>query len=667
MKYFSLVFGTVLKVLSICVVVVLASTLCLANSLNPKTEQGTEQNKVSKFGEYRGYSNREYDGFDRESKYVPVRDGTRLAVDIYRPTKDGVRAEKKLPTLVWMTWYRRANLLPDGSVKSLFGIEGEGVAENSIGQARYYLEHGYTILAVDTRGSGASFGQRPNGSAFEAYALDSYDIIEWAADQTWSTGAVGMFGNSFMGHSQISAASAVPPSLKAILPGSHAYFGWWPENGLIHKSYAGYVNALERLDSRKSVKAKGMKNMDIDQSTRPDLSVAPVDGPRGKQLLSEALAEHEKTDKAFYALTVSNFYDVVRRQHQIHDSFTVSATTSDIPIYSFGGLYDWGAETPLLYFGNIKGAKKATIGPWTHGPDEQNDKRTDAHRYYLNVEGLRWFDYWLRGIDNGIMDEPSLHYAVIDADHQKGTWIASDTWPSADVQQETFFLTKTDEGTLQLHHDQVSQPSEAIITVDFTATTGPGTRYFDSNGGGPLSYPEMSDLNSNALVFTSAPLKHDIAIVGSPVIDFKMTGSAPDAQIIIFLEKVRADDGTSEFITDGKMKASWRTLVSSPSFNTFGWPQSDISEVAVSSTPPFNSEVATIRVALKPTGTIFEKGSRIQIAITGADADNWIQEIVSPAPELTLFMGPETPSKIILPIMHDVSKLSIKSWTDYSE
>lgn len=657
----------VLKLLSMFVMVILFPTVCFGNSLNSKTEQVTEQNKESRFGVYRGYTKREYNGFERESKYVAIRDGTRLAVDIYHPTKDGVRAQKKLPTLVWMTWYRRANLLPDGSVRSLFGIEDKVVGMN-INQARYYLEHGYTILAVDTRGSGASFGQRPPPTnSLLVYASDSYDVIEWAAAQSWSTGSVGMFGNSFMGNSQTSAASAIPPSLKAIFPGGHVYHGWVGDlNGLMHKSLVSYYNTLECLDSRKGAKDTGMDK--INQITRADFSVAPVDGPRGKKLLAEAIAEHEKTGKSTYALT-NNFEDGQRQWHQQqHDLVTVPATMSNIPIYSVGALREWaGASAPLLFFGNTQGPRKALVAPWTHGPDELNDNRSDAHGYYINVEGLRWFDYWLRGIDNGIMDEPLLHYALIDEDDQQGAWLATDTWPAADVQRETLFLTRAEDGVPSLVREQSRRSSKDVLTVDFTATTGVQTRYFDSNTGGPLAYPEMSNVNSKALVFTSAPLDHDIAIVGAPIVDLKMTGSAPDAQVFVYLEKVRADDGTSEFIADGKLQASWRTLLPAPQFNSFGWPQLDYSEVAVSSTPPFNSEIATIRVALKPTGRIFEKGSRIRIAITGADADNWVQDIVSPAPELTLFMGPEAPSKITLPIMHDVSKLSIKSWTDYSE
>lgn len=660
---------------------VIISILVLSVSISSYGESsnlksGLDINKVSTFGKYQGYTQRQFNGYIRESKYVPTRDGTRLAMDIYHPSKNGVKAKGKLPTLLWATHYRRASELADGSVKSLFGIEG--ISDYGINQARYYLEHGYTIIAVEMRGTGASFGQRPTGNVgtdgYLVYGQDIYDMIEWAAAQPWSTGAVGMFGGSYMGHSQLMAAAAQPPSLKAILPSVHMYFGWLDTGDVTHRSLMKYDEDMRKLDGLKgSDKLKGSSGGGTAKLSQ--LPVAPVDGPRGRQLRAEAIADHHK---GLRDLTPASSEEHRRRLVDLYDTLTVPLHNSNIAIYSVGGLHDWAVTSPLLIFGNHKGPKKVMLGPWTHGPtntsvswaaahtpDETKTNWGPANRHLLNVEGLRWFDYWLRGVDNGIMEEPLMHYALIGEDDNQGAWFETDQWPAKNVHKKTFFLDSSADGELSLKASRPVQQSETVLDVDYTTTTGPYTRYFDANGQGPVTYPEMSDLNSKALVFTSEPLERDIAIAGAPIVDLKIRSTAPDGVVIVYLEKVRAD-GTSEYISDLPIRASIRTLNQSSFFNSFGWPQLDWSRSASSSIPAFNAEMATLNWALKPTGTIFEKGSRIRIAITGADADNWSQETVSPAPKYRVFMGPEL-SKITLPMLEDVSGLKIQSWTDHYE
>ena len=649
-----------------------------ASTQSQKVVSAQKMEEISEFGKYKGYTERRFNGYSRESKYVPTRDGTRLAMDIYHPTKNGVKADDKLPTLLWATHYRRATELPDGSVKSLFGIEGR--SDYGLSQARYYLEHGYTIVAVDMRGCGASFGQRPLGNSgndlFLGFAQDTYDMIEWAAAQSWSTGSVGMFGGSFMGHTQLIAASTKPPSLKAILPNVHAYFGWRISGDMVGLSALKYDEGMNKLDGLKgSEKLAGWSRKEVELLSMFNMPVAPVDGPRGHQLRAEAIADHNKNPKKLTEMSQEIRSNITR----LYDPITVPLHESKIPIYSVGGLYDWNVESPLLIFGNHPGPKKVMMGPWTHAPSKTENNWADAYRpdetktnwgpansHLLNVEGLRWFDYWLRGVENGIMDDPLMHYAVIDKnDDNQGAWLATNQWPVANVHNKTFYLDSSPDGDLSLKDKAPAQSSEVMLQVDYTATTGPYTRYPDGNGQGPMAYPEMSELNAKALVYTSAPLDRDIAIVGSPIVELKIRSTAPDGPVMVYLEKVRAD-GSSEYIADAPIRASIRTVNKASPINSFGRPHLDWMRTASSFIPAFNAETVTLNWALKPAGNIFEKGSRIRIAITGADADNWVQDEVLPAPKLRVFMGPEL-SKITLPIMDDVSDLSIKSWVGHYE
>src|SRR5947209_20050205 len=164
--------------------------------------------KVSAFGRYWGYSEPIYDGWVRSSRYVAVRDGTWLAVDILRPSRGGKVATERLPVVWTHHRYQRAALGEDGKVYTIV---------DSAPWLADVLRHGYVVAAVDARGSGASFG-RLEGMFSSKETDDAYDITEWLAAQPWSNGKVGMYGRSYLAFTQYLAASRKPPHLKAIFP-----------------------------------------------------------------------------------------------------------------------------------------------------------------------------------------------------------------------------------------------------------------------------------------------------------------------------------------------------------------------------------------------------------------------------------------------------------------
>jgi putative CocE/NonD family hydrolase len=170
-----------------------------------QTASGGE--KISRLGEYAGYSTQQYDGWQRSSQYVTVRDGTRIAIDYFRPTLANELHSEKLPVLLTMTRYQRAGFI-DGQL--LAGMD-------QLPHVVRALKHGYVVAVADVRGSGASFGQKLGFFPPEE-ALDSYDVIEWLAKQSWSSGKVGMFAQSYLGTTQMFAASASPPQSQGNFP-----------------------------------------------------------------------------------------------------------------------------------------------------------------------------------------------------------------------------------------------------------------------------------------------------------------------------------------------------------------------------------------------------------------------------------------------------------------
>ena len=172
------------KIKSCQVLITVCCTIFIhACSAENVTGRQPDSNKISRFGEYSGYSKRSYDSYVRESKYVTVRDGTRLAVDIYRPAVAGKAAKGPFPTLVTNTRYWRAIEAQDGTLTQFIAFEMDD--RNS--QRRYLLEHGYNIVIFDARGTGASFGQALDPFDLVTFRVssgkDTHDVIEWAAKQ----------------------------------------------------------------------------------------------------------------------------------------------------------------------------------------------------------------------------------------------------------------------------------------------------------------------------------------------------------------------------------------------------------------------------------------------------------------------------------------------------
>jgi len=155
-----------------------------------------------------------YEGVVRTSQYIAVRDGTKLAVNVYRPAIDGVAVDKKLPVIFSATPYRARYTAEDGSVSDMAMSDRLGL--------RSSISHGYVVVTADIRGKGASYGAR-RGFQDRTEAHDHYDLIEWAAEQPWSDGNVGMTGCSYLGGATMQAATVEPPHLKAVFVGASDY------------------------------------------------------------------------------------------------------------------------------------------------------------------------------------------------------------------------------------------------------------------------------------------------------------------------------------------------------------------------------------------------------------------------------------------------------------
>jgi putative CocE/NonD family hydrolase len=618
----------------------------------------TRQGKVSEFGKYKGYSEAIYDGNKRISDYLMLSNGTRLAYDLFLPTKKGVPANKPLPVLFKYTPYTRTFTIFDKDGNNIIaGLFNLGWKERAYLRIRYWfgergnlmdavfrnkylermLKHGYAVIVVERPGTGASFGVM--NASFDVGAKEINEILDWIAGQNWCDGNIGMYGDSFQAMIQFAAATTGNSHLKAIFPtssGLDLYTAVTYPGGVYNKTFGSFfawsTSFLESV-------------------------LTPVDSDKGGSLLAQARKERSGS-------TLAKQSEVWFKKFPFRDSITSNGikiwegpanlyplldriNQSGIPVYMTTGWYDLfsGAGDMFLWYANLTVPKRLLVRPADHSEVEKNQFDLD-----FGVEAHRWFDYWLKGIENGIMNEPSIYYYVMGAS-KKGAWRTSNQWPLAKQRLTRFYFGEGKTGSVTSINDGFLRPESLekkdaadVYTVDYSTTSGKYSRWYAVNW--PRNYPNMQSNDEKALTYTTPPLESDMEVTGHPVVHLWFVTDASDLDFFVYLEEV--DGSKSTYITQGNLRASHRTLSKAP-FNNLGLPyhshyKSDLVPIPA-------GEPVELVFDLMPTSYLFRAGNRIRITVTCADADNLETPAIDPAPKLKLLRDMDHPSFIQLPMV----------------
>ena len=664
---------------------------------------------VSRFGCYSGYSEPAYTEFHRESRYVNTRDGTRLAVDIYRPFENAEPVAEPLPVIFSYARYWRATENPDGTITTALGALPKGARSAPIDTANTQsnvpnlLRHGYVYVRATSRGAGASYGTRESDMT-GLEARDGHDIVEWIARQPWSDGKVGMRGLSYPGMAQHLTASAAPPHLVAVFPGVapfDEYDSSWAGTGILRKYGLSWLaREAQRDDVLEGVagssvnperpKTKRVARVDADfdgsmrEAARRERQVGPgtdplryftVQSPESSQMLdvlrqaAGGIGITETIELLYSTQALGELLgrhpglaDRLRRFHFYRDASPMLASAqpvgpntlsnlvpainrSRIATYNWGGWFDFAAQDTILWHVNNRNQKKLTMGPWTHDPNEEDNPREASHRPLLNVEELRWFDYWLKGIENGVMGDSPVHYAVMDGP-QEWTWETAPDWPPEDTTSISFYL---DAKGNALSTTRPEAGGRSDYRVDYHVSMGESTRYHDSIGMGPMKYKGLHEHAAKSLVFETAPFDRDYVVVGHPVVELFVTSSEGNIEVNLYLQEID-DRGEPFYLTDGIIRSSHRKL-GKPPYDKMGLPWLDGSRAAVESTPPLSAdEPSVLKFTLYPTAARFQRGHRLRIVITGADAHSNLTIPYDPPPVISVWTGSDTASRIVLPV-----------------
>lgn len=459
----------------------------------------------------------------RKDLRVPMRDGVVLAADAYHDAGDEPR-----PALVALSPYgkelqalaltippqRRPSPLWDGCIEA--------------GDIARVVKEGYVHVIGDVRGSGASDGEHIGNYNAGGVSLgqDAYDLIEWVAVQPWCNGVVGMIGISYFGSMQIFAAAERPPHLKAIfVSGGHFDFYETTYHGGIMWFMPRAAREGRGGDSGWAFTRRHKSRM-LEAYSKDEI----------QRRVAERLADPDVAawpnlvHVLHYPVHHESWFDIITNPfdgewYEERNPINL-AKNIDIPVYlQINQGRGWTVDGTIELFDVLKGPKKLEIGPY---PPMQTRPWVDEHDTMF-----RWYDYWLKGIDNGVMDEPAVKV------HVEGSrqWVTGHKWPPKDVEYRPLYLRSRNKLAFdpEPYADDVSYP--------------------DGFYQAPLTLTDKVE----KLTWCTEPFKTLASVQGVGAAHLFVAIDQDDTNLILrFWDE--SPTGTRQLVTTGFLKASHREL-----------------------------------------------------------------------------------------------------------
>ena len=566
---------------------------------------------------------------------VMLRDGTITYADVFRPDAAG-----RFPGLLQRTPYDKS--APASRFDRLDAITAAA--------------HGYSVVIQDIRGRYSSDGEF---YTFVNEMEDGYDSVEWVASQPWCSGKVGMYGSSYVGATQWLAAKANAPGLGCIAPGftaSDYHEGWAWQGGAFALGFnlSWTMGSLTAANWDKISQQLFLPRRQLDllieatDQLTDGLSFLPL---RELQDLEGGLApyyydwlDHPEYDEYWKGVCIE----------ESHKEITV-------PSLNYGGWHDiFLGGTIRNYMGmrdlggtaDARRGQRLLIGPWGHtGPlasvSGEFDFGTRASSLADDLQGrvLRFYDYWLKGEDNGVGDEKPVRIFVMG----ENVWRDEDEWPLARAESTRYYL----------HSDGKANTlsGDGLLTPELPPTGPPDVYVYNPidpvpTRGGPLcchpgylppgAYDQRPvEARPDVLVYTTSPLERYVEVTGPVKLTLHASTTAPDTDFTAKLVDV-APDGYSRNLTDGIVRARYRTAREPASLVQPG-------------------QVYEYEIDLWATSNLFKTGHRIRLEVSSSNFPRFdrntntgepIGTDVQVASALqTVYHTPEYPSHVTLPIV----------------
>lgn len=592
---------------------------------------------------------------------VAMRDGIRLATDVYLPARGDEALGGRRPVILSRTPYNKDGLKSYGE---------------------YYARRGYAFVAQDTRGRWNSEGI---WRMLVDDGPDGQDCAEWIAAQDWSDGKIGMLGVSYYGGTQHALAMAGSPHLKTVIPADAMsnmgyrsmrnggafelrFWNWILLNaarGNRHAEDPGKVAALQAMaDNRRHY----LQRLPLRRGTTP-LRLAP----EYEEWLVGAM-ENGANNETW-------------RQNNIIDH---PEDYQDIPVYLVSGWYDsWAGNNTANYrvlSRTIEGPVHLLMGPWIHnglsrsqhGQVSFGEEAAIADHYAWRLE---WFDHWLKGKDNAVGKEapfakPVRIFVMGTGDGSKteegllrhgGYWRDEEDWPLERAELTPYHfragggLTTEAPGEAEkgAATTYLYDPADPVPTIGGQTSSGNDLMHmgaYDQRGGEHMEELDQHDLGRepiplsarrDVLVFQTEPLEEDLEVTGELEVEIWASSSALDTDFTAKLVDVYPPsedwpEGFDLIIGDGIVRARFRDSLEEEELMVPG-------------------EIYPMTIKLYPTANVFKKGHRIRVDISSSNFPRFdlnpntgeplnAHRRMVPA-ENTLHHGPEHPSRILLPVV----------------
>lgn len=545
----------------------------------------------------------------RYSTYVEMEDGTKIAIRYLLPLN--MDSGTKIPAIVEGTRYGTLNK----ESFLLAALINLGIArEIPPSSLVHFLEAQYAYVAIDARGSGASFGQRDMEWSKQEIA-DMGEVIDWITKQKWSNGEVGLYGVSYSANTAELATALNNPAVKAAAP---LYADFEPTSSGIMPG--GIYNEFLVKNW-----CEGNISVDENKNTLFTAGTAPVDEDKNGKLLKEAIKSH-KTIDIYTALNNNTYID-----DQIAEGYTLKSFApftykeqieeSDTPLYFRVGWQDAGTVNGAIErFLTYQNKQTLIIGPWSHGghyfydPLLQQSISREELDHTQDTDMIAFFDQYLKPNN---MEADTSENRIMYYTYGEGKWKTTNTWPVAGFDNTIFYFDQNDSLSTR---KPVTESGKDTYEVDFTATTGETNRWRTNLGGGEIFYPDRALEDQKLLTYTSKAMENDIEITGVPVVTLNVSSTANDGAFYAYLEDV-APDGKVTYITEGELRALHRNVTDKDLGRVVLGPRHSYErENGELLNPGSNTE---LKIGMFATSVLIEKGHRIRISIAGSDTSNF--------------------------------------------
>ena len=510
----------------------------------------------------------------------------------------------------------------------------EGGSENGVGSPEFFAARGYVVIIQDVRGRFASDGDfYPFKDDGNGSNKDGYDTVEWLANQDWSTGKIGTIGGSYSGATQYRNAISNPPNVKAMFvrESSADYSEEWVYRGgafelgfnlgWAHRVTLSNLNHLvtdEKHEETEKMLIDIENNLDDWHNKTP---LFPTQYFNGLSDWYNDWLENPPPSDYWKEFDMSDHFGNI-----------------DIPIYHLGGWFDVFLNGTLKFYQGVskngksdktKQNQRLIVGPWVHGPTNINNRFAGEFDFgpdaALDFNELRlpWFDFWLKGKNNGIDETKKINFFVMG----KNEWKQADEWPLKNTTYTKYYFNKKLNGEIKSLYSGTLSDKKEIENSQLSFTNNLNNPV-PSLGGNTLSIPngvfEHSSVDKQCITFSTDPLENELEVTGPVSAEIYVNSDQENSDWVVRLCDVD-QSGYSRLVCDGIFR----------SHATSG-------------------EIQKIKIDMWATSNIFLKGHRLRISVTSSCFPRFDRALNNGSEESknNILCGGSNASYITLPIIN---------------